>query len=710
MAAKLVAVEGALKGLVLNLEEGDQWVIGRDPDSCQLLVEDPVASRRHLICRRTPEGISIENLSATNPILVNHEQIEKPRLLANGDLVKIGSGSFRFYSESEARLFNETEESQENHAEAEIELPSAEESSEEAEIEEQPVKEEEFAEAPPEEAETEEEPADQTPPIEEEPKEIDLEEAPLEEDPYSEPLEPETFHEEIFNDEELREEIGFDEDEPFEEKQGRSDTIFNEEADEEEELLANIDFETSENGRWLLKVIGGPNTGAEFFMQSDRTYVAGTDPNSCDVVFNDTSISRQHARLAISEDDIITIEDLKSRNGTLVDGKRLTGKEALQPNVVVNLGTTAFVIFDREGEMQTIISPLLPSIVKVLQQEEAAHKAEEAPSIKEEAIPPPEKEIEAPRLPTHEEIKEKSRATLTAFIFIAIITGTFVLMGIGVVTLFKNNPVELNQPSDIDQQLAEALAPFPGVEKSYNRATGTLMVIGHVLNDNGWRQLEYNLRDLTFIKDFDMKGVVIDQKVIQEFNPVLAKQNSAWRSVSLQAPAPGQFVLIGYLKTRPQMEALVEYMTTNFLYLDRLQYRVVVEEDVVAKVKLALVEAGIANINVAMNNGDLVLKGVIATKQAPALNQIITTVKQIPGIRNVQDLVSEIQEDRSAINISDRYLVTGVSRTGADNISVIIDGRIVSKGDALDGMIITDVTPQAMLLEKGGVKYIINLH
>ena len=38
MAAKLVAEEGLLKGLVLPLEGSLEWVIGRDPEACQLLV------------------------------------------------------------------------------------------------------------------------------------------------------------------------------------------------------------------------------------------------------------------------------------------------------------------------------------------------------------------------------------------------------------------------------------------------------------------------------------------------------------------------------------------------------------------------------------------------------------------------------------------------------------------------------------------------
>ena len=106
MGAKLVAEEGLLKGLVLSFEAGDQWIVGRDPDACQLLIEDPSASRKHLVCRNTPEGIVLENLSHTNPVQVNDEELKSPRLLLNGDTVKIGNGVYRYYSESGAHLFN----------------------------------------------------------------------------------------------------------------------------------------------------------------------------------------------------------------------------------------------------------------------------------------------------------------------------------------------------------------------------------------------------------------------------------------------------------------------------------------------------------------------------------------------------------------------------------------------------------------------------
>ena len=118
-------------------------------------------------------------------------------------------------------------------------------------------------------------------------------------------------------------------------------------------------------------------------MQTGNAYTLGTDPQSCDIVFHDTSVSRQHAKIIVTPEDTLTIEDLRSRNGVLIGGNLVEGRQPLPLSTIVTLGTTSFVIYDREGEMQTIISPLLPHIVKVLQQE--APKPEEAPTA--EAVP-----------------------------------------------------------------------------------------------------------------------------------------------------------------------------------------------------------------------------------------------------------------------------------------------------------------------------------
>jgi len=102
MGSKFVAEEGLLKGMTLPLEGATEWVLGRDPDESQIILEDPSVSRKHLALRISPQGIMAENLSETSPILINDEEILEPQLLSNGDSVKIGDGYYRYFSEEEA--------------------------------------------------------------------------------------------------------------------------------------------------------------------------------------------------------------------------------------------------------------------------------------------------------------------------------------------------------------------------------------------------------------------------------------------------------------------------------------------------------------------------------------------------------------------------------------------------------------------------------
>src|SRR5437667_12876389 len=106
----------------------------------------------------------------------------------------------------------------------------------------------------------------------------------------------------------------------------RHDTLFDEDEGEKTEI-AHVDFDLLDTtGRWFLKVLSGPNTGAEFSMQSGTSYLVGTDSATCDIVFQDLSVSRQHARINIDSHDRVAIEDLNLRNGTFVDGEKLIGR------------------------------------------------------------------------------------------------------------------------------------------------------------------------------------------------------------------------------------------------------------------------------------------------------------------------------------------------------------------------------------------------
>lgn len=605
MTAKLVAEEGKQQGLVLTFDgSGDEWVIGRDPDVSQLVIEDPSVSRKHLLCRQTPDGMVIENLSSTNPALINDKELKGKQPLHDGDLIVLGSGKFRYHTDpgepSLAGVVNNAK-----------------------------VKKQEEGQ-----------------------------------------MEP------------------------------REDTIFDENAPAGKDALAEINFELVDTGRWLLKVIGGPNNGAEYSMQASNSYVIGTDPNSCDIVFHDTSVSRQHARITVTDEDALYIEDLKSRNGTLLDGEPLKTRKQLNPNTLVTMGTTSFIVFDREGEMQTIISPLLPSIVKVLQKEEPKKSEEDRAALEAKRIAEEKPRMEAAAALAH----ERKAHHMGALIVISIIGGLMAIIGLGTFSLFQGQPVVNEHPVDTDKMLAEALAPFPSVKPTFIKATGRLALVGHVLTATDKNQLLYNLQGLKFIKSVDDSGVIIDEFVWQEINQLLSN-NPNWKGITVQATAPGHFVLTGYLQTRKQAESLLQYISENFRYLDLLDKKIVVEEDVIGSVTSSLQNIGIKNLSVQMSNGELAISGNIPNNRLTDYEALINEFKSIPGVRMVKNFVTELPPEATMINISDKYTVTGYSNLGADNISVVINGRILSKGDSLDGMTITNIQPNGIMLEKDNVKY-----
>lgn len=659
MAGKLVVEEGDLKGLSLSLEEGDTWTIGRDPDECQFLIEDPLVSRRHLLVRRTPEGITVENLSETNPALINDEEIDdKPRLLQNGDAVKIGNEMLRYYEDASAQIVEEP-------------LPP-EEAAEEAE---------EFEEF---EAVEAHEPEATTPPAEES--------APL--SPYAPP--PGHPYTQAPSVAETPQAPPPESPEESEEAPVQH-TIFEEDESPDLGSLAEIDFGVVETGRWLLKVIGGPNNGAEFFMQTGNTYTLGTDPHSCDIVFHDTSVSRQHAKIIVTPEDTLMIEDLRSRNGVLINGALVEGRQPLSLSTIVTLGTTSFVIYDREGEMQTIISPLLPSIVKVLQQE--APKPQEAPPTEpvqpeSAAAPPPEPQPAPPPPP---------KKHYGPYVVLAAIIGLFVLAGVGTTALFQSEPVVMHTQENADELIQLALKPYPAVRYTFNKANGGLLLLGHVSTLADKSQLLYNLQSLKFIKNIDDSGIVIDDYVWQEMNSILSK-NRAWKGISIYSPSAGQFILSGYLQTRKEAEQLSSYINLNFAYLDLLKKQIIVEEDVVNQISSWLHQKQLSDVVPKMVNGEVTLTGAIPTEKASDLNEVIDKIKEIPGVRAVSNQVKSQTAETGMINISEHYQVTGKSRIGS-KYTVVINGRILSENDDLDGMTIKRITPDRIFLEKDDVKY-----
>lgn len=495
----------------------------------------------------------------------------------------------------------------------------------------------------------------------------------------------------------------------------RHDSLFDDEDDDKQEI-AHVDFDLLDTtGRWFLKVLSGPNTGAEFSMQNGTSYLVGTDSATCDIVFQDLSVSRQHARISIDSHDRVAIEDLNSRNGTFVDGEKLTGRKAIISNVLVSMGTTTFMLIDREGERQTIVSPVMTTTAdKKEELPSAASIAAETAKKQQESLGPLQEAVLAPLQSEVEKIKEieKKEArishAISALVVLACLTGLLIVVGVGTTFLFKTEEVPLQKSTDAETLIAQALKEYPAIRYSFNPTTGKLMLIGHVLTSIDRSKIIDNLEDFKFISQIDYNNVVIDEFVWREINQVLAK-NAAWRSISITSPFAGKFVISGFLKTRKQSEELYDYVSQNFSYIDLLERRVIVEEELKAQVQQKLNEASFRTLQIVLNNGDLTISGSISNGSLPAYTTTVADIKKIPGIRSVQSLVNEVAPEQTMVNVSDRYQVTGYSLHGK-NLNVVINGRILMKGDILDGMTIINIQSGAVLLEKDGIRYRIDFN
>ncbi len=70
-----------------------------------------------------------------------------------------------------------------------------------------------------------------------------------------------------------------------------------------------------------ISVLSGTHTGTLLPLTTGSTLIGRS--GSADLTLTDDGISRKHAKIAISEDDVVNLIDLDSTNGTFVNGTRV---------------------------------------------------------------------------------------------------------------------------------------------------------------------------------------------------------------------------------------------------------------------------------------------------------------------------------------------------------------------------------------------------
>jgi predicted Zn finger-like uncharacterized protein len=98
--------------------------------------------------------------------------------------------------------------------------------------------------------------------------------------------------------------------------------------------------------RLSLAIIDGADAGNVFRIDKPRVTIGRS---GSDLVINDSEASRQHASVEI-RGDIYLVNDLRSTNGTLVDGRKITEPTELQDKAEFQIGgTTIMLIVTDDG-------------------------------------------------------------------------------------------------------------------------------------------------------------------------------------------------------------------------------------------------------------------------------------------------------------------------------------------------------------------------
>ena len=108
----------------------------------------------------------------------------------------------------------------------------------------------------------------------------------------------------------------------------------------------------------LLKSPGGATSGQTFTLAAAATNVIGRDADQCQIVIPNSSVSRRHATIDFRDGKYV-VEDMGSRNGTLINQSRIAGPTALKNDDRVKICDFLFRYHDEAAPSPLNELPLL---------------------------------------------------------------------------------------------------------------------------------------------------------------------------------------------------------------------------------------------------------------------------------------------------------------------------------------------------------------
>ncbi len=125
----------------------------------------------------------------------------------------------------------------------------------------------------------------------------------------------------------------------------------------------------------VLRVIGGPNHDTRIQVP-EQGLELGRGVDGPGGLYGDQLMSGRHAELWWDAAGGLHLEDLQSRNGTLLNGKPITGTPAVEPGDEIKIGETTLVVLVSRGQpgaAATAPTPPPPEPAKRVEQRATGH-------------------------------------------------------------------------------------------------------------------------------------------------------------------------------------------------------------------------------------------------------------------------------------------------------------------------------------------------
>ena len=102
---------------------------------------------------------------------------------------------------------------------------------------------------------------------------------------------------------------------------------------------------------WQIEVVAGVDSGKKTRF-ANGVVIIGRDVKQCNLILNDNQVSRLHARVKLYDDDTVSIEDLGSTNGTLINNEPIYSLLMIGPQDTIRVGdTTISLVWTADNNM-----------------------------------------------------------------------------------------------------------------------------------------------------------------------------------------------------------------------------------------------------------------------------------------------------------------------------------------------------------------------